>query len=71
MRDKWPEITDMTKARKLNSIGEASAALMNSLEGLRSGAAIQSSGNEYEFTNRDTILYALGGNILLLTNCFN
>lgn len=55
----------------MNTIGEASGALMQSLEGLKTGQVDQQSGNVFEFTNRDTILYALGGNylsILILCN---
>lgn len=64
VRDKWTQITDLTDAKKIDTIGEASGALMTSLEGLRNGQGDQSPGDEYEFTNRETILYALGGRCL-------
>lgn len=54
----------MTGAKKLNSISEASGALMNALEGLRDGQGGESAGDVYEFSNTETILYALGGNLI-------
>lgn len=48
-----------------SSIQEATGALIQSLEGLSGTQESQSSeGNSdsFEFSNKDTILYALGGN---------
>lgn len=62
VRNKWPQIVDLSNAKKLNTIGEASGALMNSLEKLRGGQSDnESEGVVYEFTNKETILYALAG----------
>ncbi|KAG5894789.1 hypothetical protein JTB14_005225 [Gonioctena quinquepunctata] len=64
VRDRWAKITDVTDAERLNTIQEATGALMASLEGLKSGQV--GSGEEeeerdsYEFSNKDLILYALG-----------
>lgn len=63
VRDKWTQITDMTDAKRLNTIGEASGVLMNALENLRDGQTDQSVSDVYEFTNKETILYALGGKL--------
>ncbi|KAJ8937307.1 hypothetical protein NQ314_011946 [Rhamnusium bicolor] len=40
VRDNWEKITDLSDAERLNSIQEASLALMNSLEGLKVGASL-------------------------------
>ncbi|KAJ8924435.1 hypothetical protein NQ315_007231 [Exocentrus adspersus] len=62
VRDKWEKITDLSKVERVNTIQEATGALMASLEGLRSNQ--EENGEEdstsYEFTNKDAILYALG-----------
>lgn len=62
VRDNWDQIIDIKNAKKFNSIGEASGALVTSLEGLRTGEASETPGDVFEFTNKETILYALGGN---------
>lgn len=59
----------MTDAKRMNTIAEASGALMSSLEKLRGGQVDQQDGDVYEFTDKDTILYALGGKILISFFC--
>lgn len=69
VRDNWEKITDISNAKRINTIQDATGALMTSLEGLRSR---QERGGEeeevdnYEFNNKDAILYALGGNNVFL-----
>lgn len=60
---KWEEVTDTSKARHLESIQEATMALVSSLDSLRTSAAEQNEieGDTFCFDNRDVILYALGG----------
>lgn len=62
VKDKWDKITDTSKVERINSIQEATGALMTSLEGLRSKQEALEEGevDNYEFTNKDAILYALG-----------
>lgn len=55
----------MSNAEHLNSIQEATMALVSSLQELRasapSGANESSNGDVFSFDNKDVILYALGG----------
>lgn len=50
----------MTNAEHLDSIQEATGALMTSLDSLRSGHVKDEEVDVYEFTQKDIILYALG-----------
>lgn len=61
VKNNWAKITDITNAQRLNSIQEASGALMTSLEGLRTGNLDVEEQDLYEYGNTQTILYALGG----------
>ncbi|XP_043466254.1 peroxisomal multifunctional enzyme type 2 [Leptopilina heterotoma] len=59
VRDNWESVTDMSEAKHLNSIGEATGELINSLDKMREG----NSGdviNKLDYDKRDIILYALG-----------
>uniref|UniRef100_V5GL08 Peroxisomal multifunctional enzyme type 2 n=1 Tax=Anoplophora glabripennis TaxID=217634 RepID=V5GL08_ANOGL len=62
VRDKWDKITDTSKVERINSIQDATGALVTSLEGLRSKQEGVEEGetDNYEFSNKDAILYALG-----------
>lgn len=61
VRDKWSKVTDMSEAKHLNSIGEASASFVGILEELKN-PPVPFDGVEDTFTysSRDLILYALG-----------
>jgi 3-hydroxyacyl-CoA dehydrogenase/3a,7a,12a-trihydroxy-5b-cholest-24-enoyl-CoA hydratase len=60
VRDNWQRVTSMEDAEHLNSIQEATGALMSSLESFRSGHAQKQENDVYDFTEKDAILYALG-----------
>ncbi|XP_044265364.1 peroxisomal multifunctional enzyme type 2-like isoform X1 [Tribolium madens] len=60
VRDKWQKVTSMTNAEHLDSIQEATGALMTSLDSLRSGQVKDEEVDVYNFTQKDIILYALG-----------
>ncbi|EDW57421.1 peroxisomal multifunctional enzyme type 2 [Drosophila virilis] len=55
----WSKVTDMSEAKHLNAIAEASGSLLEVLENLKSGDkdAVEDS---FTFGNRELILYALG-----------
>lgn len=65
VRDAWQNVTDMSKAERMNTITEASAGLMEILDKLESGNSASHSNSEnkdsFKFANKDLILYALGG----------
>lgn len=57
----WDKVTDMSEAKHLNAIGEASLTLVDVLEKLREGPPAGNSVTEtYKFNYKDVILYALG-----------
>ncbi|XP_051155367.1 peroxisomal multifunctional enzyme type 2 [Leptopilina boulardi] len=58
-RDNWETVTDMSQAKHLNSIGEATGELINALDEMREG---KSGGpiHRCHYDKRDIILYALG-----------
>ncbi|XP_055550273.1 peroxisomal multifunctional enzyme type 2-like isoform X1 [Wyeomyia smithii] len=57
----WHQVTDMSNAKHLNAIGEASLSLVDVLEKLREGKNAENSVTEtYKFNFKDVILYALG-----------
>nr|XP_023016519.1 peroxisomal multifunctional enzyme type 2 [Leptinotarsa decemlineata] len=63
VRDRWQKVTNVADSTRLDSIQDATGALMASLEGLNGGNR-ENEGDEqpdvYEFTSKDIILYALG-----------
>lgn len=63
VRDSWDKITNMTNSTHFDSIQEVTGALMSSLDDLKDN---KTNGNEnvdkFTFTDRDLMLYALGGN---------
>jgi 3-hydroxyacyl-CoA dehydrogenase/3a,7a,12a-trihydroxy-5b-cholest-24-enoyl-CoA hydratase len=71
VRDNWQRVTSMEDAEHLNSIQEATGALMSSLESFRSGHAQKQENDVYDFTEKDAILYALGGKLLAFRSCCN
>lgn len=61
VRNVWDKVTDMSEAKHLNAIGEASLSLVEVLEKLREGKSAENSVTEtYKFNYKDVILYALG-----------
>lgn len=60
VRDKWSAITDMKGARRYNSNVEVSGSFNEILEGLKNPKAKAEFEDEFSFTSRDLILYALG-----------
>lgn len=66
---RWEKITDIDDSQRLNSIQEATGALITSLEGLRSNPGTNAARNNeviFEYISKDVILYALGGILLHL-----
>lgn len=59
VRDCWDKITDISQAERLNSIQEATAALVSSLE--RLGNPEEAASNQFSYNSKDAIIYALGG----------
>lgn len=57
VKNVWSSVTDMSKAKHLNAIGEASGYLLEVLEKMKEGEAIE---DYFEFDNKELILYALG-----------
>ncbi|XP_026481820.1 peroxisomal multifunctional enzyme type 2 [Ctenocephalides felis] len=63
VRDKWSEITDMSKAFRIETITEASTELMTSLQAFQDNQNSNSSdtaSDQFQFCFKDLILYALG-----------
>lgn len=60
---KWKNITDMSKAQHLDTIEDATLALVSSLDTLRASSPqkTRNDGDVFRFDSRDVILYALGG----------
>ncbi|XP_058820149.1 peroxisomal multifunctional enzyme type 2-like isoform X1 [Topomyia yanbarensis] len=57
----WDKVTDMSDAKHLNAISEASLSLVDVLEKLREGKHAENSVTEtFKFNFKDVILYALG-----------
>ena len=64
VRDQWEKITDMTGAEHLDRIGDATMSLMTSLESLRTDRSQETKSDNFSpfsYTDKDLILYALGG----------
>ncbi|XP_014086030.1 peroxisomal multifunctional enzyme type 2 isoform X1 [Bactrocera oleae] len=55
----WGKITDMTDAKHLDTIGQASGALLEVLEKLKEGK-FEGYEDTFKYNNKDLILYALG-----------
>lgn len=69
--ENWERVTDMSKAEHLNTIQEATLALVSSLDSLHSSKGGDvSEGNPVSFSSKDTILYALGGKCDCIKQCF-
>lgn len=61
VKDKWSAVHDMSEAKHLNSLGEASASFMGILEELKSSSSGSPKFEDtFSFSSRDLILYALG-----------
>lgn len=61
VRQVWNRVTDMSEARHLSAIGEASLGLVGVLENLRDGKNNENSVTEtFRYGFKDVILYALG-----------
>lgn len=66
VRDAWQNVVDMSNAQRMNSITEASGSLMEIIDqfensGGSNNAAGQAYKDNFKFSNKDLILYALGG----------
>lgn len=59
VQDNWENVTDMSEAKHLNSIGEATGELFNHLEKMREGTTGDVV-SRFSYDKRDIILYALG-----------
>lgn len=70
VRDKWGNVADMSNAKHLDSIQEATGSLMTALEGLRSGQESTEAEDidEFSFNDKDCVLYALGGKMFYVMN---
>lgn len=75
VRDAWSKVTDMSEAEHLGSITEATGSLVQILDGLmnpvdtaatNAGSETASAEDTFNFSNKDLIIYALGGTILAL-----
>ncbi|XP_049535019.1 peroxisomal multifunctional enzyme type 2-like isoform X1 [Anopheles darlingi] len=61
VRKVWDQVTDMSEAKHLNAIGEASLSLVGVLEKLRDGQNNENSVTEtFRYNYKDVLLYALG-----------
>lgn len=60
VQQNWSEVTDMTSAKRLNSIQEATGELLNVIETTKSGSSKEIHFIRSNYNNRDIILYALG-----------
>lgn len=61
VRDKWAAVNDMSEAKHLNSMAEASGSFMGILEELKSSSLGSPKFEDtFKFSSRDLILYALG-----------
>lgn len=64
VRDNWTEVTNMEKAKHFKFMREATVSLVEALETMREGAKISNDdddSNVCDYTEKDLILYALGG----------
>ncbi|CAG9858017.1 unnamed protein product [Phyllotreta striolata] len=62
VKDNWSTIRNLSNAQKLDTIEDATGALMASLDALRGTGGDRNAEDvdSFEFCNKDTILYALG-----------
>lgn len=63
VRDVWSRVTDMSKAKHLDRISDASATLMGVLEKLESKT--EEFTDVFTFGPKDCALYALGGGLMI------
>lgn len=61
VRDVWSKVTDMSRAKHLDRIAEASGTLMGVLEKLESKSDVEEFTDTFTFGPKDCALYALGG----------
>jgi len=59
VKDVWSKVTDMSQAKHLNAIAEASGTLLEVLEKLKEGGA-DAVEDTFEFNSKELITYALG-----------
>ncbi|XP_057653667.1 peroxisomal multifunctional enzyme type 2-like isoform X1 [Diorhabda carinulata] len=59
VKTNWETIRDISNAKRLDSIQDATGALIASLEGLKSGNIESDNEDVFNFCNKDKILYAL------------
>lgn len=63
VRDVWHKVTDMSDAKRVDAIGQASGRLLNMLDELKDAQVAKAKGefiNTFSYNSKDLILYALG-----------
>lgn len=66
VRDAWVKVTDMTNAKCMESVTEATGNLVQLLDDMDKNAEIPTNSkysDKFSFSNKDLILYALGGKL--------
>lgn len=66
VRDAWEKVIDMKNATHVESITEATGTLVELLDGMNIDQSESAAGeytDEFSFTNKDLILYALGSEL--------
>lgn len=66
VRDSWGKVIDMNNAMHVESITEATGTLVGLLDGMNIDQSESAAGeytDEFSFTNKDLILYALGSEL--------
>lgn len=74
VRDAWDKVTDMSGAERMSSVTEATASLVELLDSMsNSNGETTSAGysDEFSFSNKDLILYALGSELMILDESFH
>lgn len=65
VRDVWNRVTDMTSAKHLDMISQASGSLIGVLEDMKEGNALNVYADQFRFNYKDCIVYSLGGMLFL------